>query len=943
MATYVIPAVKVFQDFQVLAAANPNPLRAHIAGGHAKLLRYADTDERDLAKLGYYDRLLEQAYDWPQRPAGGIVDFTYTKLWVKDALLKYFNDTIGAGSTITKTSGYNNRVRSATINFAANGDDYPRHSSLLDRDVQVGDVAKVRGINGDSDPVTLWTYVKDIIGDDVAATVAAATTDASNPATQSASSSVTKISGVDNCVSVTADHSAYDGLPDGSITDTYDIIITEGSVNSDYTLAKARVISGSGLDDQAEISISAKGVPTDIGTRGLTVTFDELDTVDCSQDAEDASVSADDLIAGQRWRVTVNDNFTKPVPTSGGTYDGDNDTTYIVEVSRGGLYTSDDLPQINVSTTNGIDISGPTDVEAASTAVDVGTHGVTIAFTGTGLRKGDRYYITVTSVKEGPMRTIVLGHNLDTDIPASSEVDLTLFIRKPLLQIEKNRTGAAPLVNWEQSDTEFTVKEGITAFDDTWTDSGVPQSLELYSESSKDYGGLYVEVRYWLSDLCNEVNGVSDVGNINDAISGALHPDNPLKWGVYRALLGSNGTEVKFTSVCDPDKDENWADVLELLVGRDDVYGLVPLTRRDSVLDLYEAHVNSMSSPENGLWRVAWFNLAGQSEIPVVHAGSDVVGHLTATTIDGEVALGIIEDDNQTSGTQYTILRCPGNNAQFLTLGVRAGDIVRTLYTGDGFGNYTYQEFVVDEVQSEDQLRLLTGPAAPINVAAKFEVWRNLTPTEEAAEVAQIAGARGNRRIRAVWPDQIEDAGVVMDGYHLCATLAGLRSGILPHQGMTHLEVPGYSNVDRTVVKFNKTQLDSLAVAGTWIVTQDVVDGTVFNRHAVTTAAYDDINKREEMITSNVDSISYRFKDQFAPFIGVTNVTPQTLEDIRVEAFNLIEVLKTESFRQNLGGQLIAAAITELRQHLTLKDHVVLTLNLTVPYALNNLEINLVV
>ncbi len=939
MATYVLPQVQVFQDFSVLPAANANPLRAFIAGPHAYLLRYAETTEQAKGLLGYYDPLLEEAFAWPDRPAGGVVDASYVKVWIKDALLKFFEDTIGTGSTITKVSGYNNRVRSATVGFKKNGA-YNRASQLYDRDVQVGDVAKVRGVTDDG-PVTLWTYVKDIVGDVIAADVGDAEADTTNPTSQSASSSIAKVSGADNCVTVTPDHSAYDGLPSGKITETYDILVTEGSVNGDYTLAKLRVISGSGTDDVRTVTPAAKGEDTAIGTRGLVVVFDEADTSGCSEDAEEAGVSADDLIVGQRWRVTVNDAFTPATFASGGTFDSDNSTTYIVEVTKGGLWSQE--PQISVSTTNGLDISGPTTVTGSGDAMDVGTLGVTVAFTGAGLRKGDRYYVECTGRQVGPMRTLVLGHNIDTGVAGGSEVDLTLFIRKPVLQVTKNRTGEAPLVNWETSATEITIKDGVIAYDDTWTDEGVPLPLDVYSESSKGYGKVYVEYRAWLPDLAAEVNAVSDVSALDAAISGPLHPDNPLKWGVYRALTNSNGSEVKFAAVANPASLDSWAALLESAVGRDDLYGIVPLTKWDAALDLFAAHVKAMSAPEQALWRVLWVNLAGVPEIPVVHAGSAVANHVEATTTDGEVALGVIEDDSLTSGTQYTILRCTSLNADFVANGVRAGDILRCQYVGDGFGNSTYSEYVIDEVQAEDQLRLLTGPGGPVTVAAKFEVWRNLTATEEAAEVGKQAGAWGDRRIRAVWPDRVEDAGTVFEGYHLCATLAGLVSGVLPHQGLTNLEITGYSNMNRTVQKFNRTQLDAMTLAGVWVVTQDPVAGDVYTRHAVTTADYDDLNKREEVITRNVDSISFRFKDHFKPFVGVTNVTPVTLSVLDLEARSLIQVLKTTNVTVNLGAQLIDGEIVELRQHVTLKDQVLMTVNLTVPYALNVLAVRLVV
>lgn len=940
MPTYVLPQVLVFQDFQIAPSVVANPLRAHIAGGHAYLTRYADEDEREFGRLDYYDNAVETPFLWPNRPAGGVVDYSYVKLWMKDALLQYFQDTISQGSTITKVSGYNNRVRSATVNFKTNGI-YHRHSSLLDRDVALGDTVKLRVLPTGEDPVTIWTYVKDIIGDTVGATLAAASKDSNNPDTQAESSTVTQTEGAVNCITLTPDTTNYNGIEDGYVSETYRILVLESSINGDLTTARIRVISASGEDDVATLNPEAVGVPTTIGTRGLTITFDADSSAACSASATNDEVSADDLIAGQEWEVKVAQSWTAPEPTEGGIYDNDDDTTYIVEVYNGGLWA--DSPSIKVTTTNGIDMSGPTTVTGAGVDIPVGSHGVTISFTGNGLNKGDRYYIQVTGEQEGPMRTLVLGHNIPTEVPAGSEVDVTLFIRKPLLQIPENREGFAPLVNYEMSETEITVARGIIAYDETWTDEGVPQPLDVWSESSQQYGLMYVEYRAWLPTLCHEVGTIGDVGELDDLISGSLTPDNPLKWGVFKALSNSNGTQVKYTAVCEPDDPDSWVDVLELLLGRDDVYGLVPLTRMRIALDLYAAHVDSMSSPEQGLWRVLWLNLIGVPEIPVVHAGSTVSGYVEPTTEDGEVCLCTFEDDVLTSGSQYTIMRCPAGNARFLANKVRAGDIVRTLYVGDGFGNWSWSEFVVDDVQSEDQIRLMTGPSAPMTVPVKVEIWRNLSPTEEAQEIARDAGAWNNRRIRAVWPDRIESSGTLQEGYHLCAALAGLASGILPHQGMTHLEVAGFSDVPRTTRKFNRPQLDIMAVAGVWIVTQDQWDGEIYNRHAVTTGDYEDINQREEMLTRNVDSISYRFKDHFAPFIGVTNVTPSMIAFLRDQVLLLVRVLQTERFTAQLGGQLIAGEIVRLEPHLLLRDRVVLILNCTVPYALNNFEIHLVI
>jgi hypothetical protein len=149
--------------------------------------------------------------------------------------------------------------------------------------------------------------------------------------------------------------------------------------------------------------------------------------------------------------------------------------------------------------------------------------------------------------------------------------------------------------------------------------------------------------------------------------------------------------------------------------------------------------------------------------------------------------------------------------------------------------------------------------------------------------------------------------------------------------------------VPRTTELFNRSQLDTIAVNGGWIVTQDPKSGEIYCRHAVTTGDYEDINEREEMITRNVDSISYYFYDVFAPYIGISNVTPSMLTIIEAETNAAIQFLRTANFTPRLGGQLIEATITDLRISPVFKDRILLSLDAEVPYALNNLEVHLLI
>lgn len=955
MPTYVLPAVQVFQDLQTVPTSTANPLRAHIAGGHAYLVRYAEeTDERENGSLGTYDDAYDTDYRWadlPNHPAGALVDASYVKLWMKNALLEYFDNQVGDPDyTFLKSTGYRNRIYSTDFNLADNGN-YDRNAVLL-RDVQVNDVVRVNG-TATSGEFTLWTYVQDLIGEtDAASFPATGTADSGNVTTHGASQSY-QLTTTDliNNVDLTVG-TAWDGLAAGRNTDVYTIRVTRGSEFSDATTARLSVRTASGEDEVAEVTPAAFGQPTTIGELGLKVTFHLDNTQADSESAENEGIPAVDFVEGQSWDVTVTQAWTATTAAVTGTYEYTDDTTYLVEVIRGGYFAGAVPPQIRVTTNNGIDLSGPTTVTAAGLAVNLGTRGLLVSFgASTGLAKGDRWTVVVLGQSEGAMRTMVLGHNLPTDLNAEVEVGITLYIPKALLQIGQNRvylegTGSDPVTNWDVTDEMLTVKSGIIAYDESWASGGVQQHLHVKSDAEAEYGQLYVEYRAWRSDLAYELGTISDVSTINDAIVGALDPDNPLKWGVFKALENSNGVDVKFTAVANPASAESWADMMEQLIGRDDVYGLVPLTRDRDVLDLYAAHVDAMSTPEQGLWRVCWFSLDGMAEIPVVHNGSTVSGHLTSVTGNTEAlctfAKAATAEESESGQDTAYIVECPAGNSDFITNSVRSGDILRTHYADDGFGNITYDSYIVDHVVSEHELHLVAGPTAAESTPIKIEVWRNLTKTEEAEQIALNAGSWDNRRIRAVWPDSIESGGTEQEGYFLCAALAGEASGILPHQGMTNLEVLGFDRVPRTT-RFNRPQLDTMAGAGVWIVTQNPITGQVYTRHALTTGAYGDLNQSEEMLTRNVDSISFRFKDYFRPYIGVSNVTPSMRDLLEFEVRQLVDVLKTERFTRELGGQLIDATVVRLSVDIVNKDRYVLILNCTVPYALNVFEVHLVI
>jgi hypothetical protein len=935
--TYVLPQVQVFQEFELAPAALVQPLLACNVGPNFDLHRYDDPDEKALIKVtDSYDPDSEECFAWPGRQDAAVVDESYTRVFIDDALLQYFFDPSGDASEIRAVAGSRNKIRfESHVLATANGVD--RSAAFNGRDVTPGDTVDLLA-SACGSPVSLRTSVLALEADIVAAVVKAATADEDNQPSLVASVGEAQTGGPDNQVEISlVDGTTYDGLDDGQPAETYDVEVVGGSSDEDATSAILKVTSLSGTDDEAAVTPVAFGSPTPIGSRGLEVTWVNTGS---SPSSLEPGVDVNDFQIGQKWRVTVQQDYTAPVPTSGGVYNGAKDTTYIATVTKGGAFV--DEPQITVSTTTGIDFSGPTVVPGSAVAVPIGSQGATLALTAPeGLNEGDRFLVPVTSASQGAIKTIVLANPLPDELrglctpadsssspaPEGADLTTTLYIRKDI-EVPENRVGAAPLVNWEQRDTEVCLQPGICAFDASW--NGGNTALKV-----KD-GEVFVHHRDFLNAHCHSVGTIADVSDIPNQL-GTIDPDNPLAFAQFKTMSNAAGVDTKFIAVC-PDSPldlEDWLEALEFLKGRSDTYSLVPLTQDKEVLDAFQAHIEDQSTAENGRWRIGWFNLAAEEEIGVVTESQ-------ATLADeGDPILATITDDPDTSGTQNTLV--VATDEKFIQSGVRGGDILRANFTTDGFGNTTFDEFVIDAVLNEEELRLVSGPAAAVNVASKVEVYRNLNRTELAEDLARKPGLFFSRRINLVWPDTVGNAGETFPGYFMCAALAGLRSSVLPHQGLTNVEIFGFDDVTRSTEFLSQSQLNTMADSGYWIVTQDEKTGLIHTRHQLTTGDQADINQKEQSITTNLDSISFAVLERLAPLIGKGNVTNTMISILKGEFISVAEFFVNTILLSRLGPQIEAYEILEFGRHPTLKDRIVIRARLFLPAPLNVAEVHLVV
>lgn len=1021
MASEALDQASVFDEFnRFVTASLVAPLRPHITGPQAALLRYGVAAEKPTGLLGSYTGS-DTTYNFPAKPAGSLLDSSYTKLWIDNAKLRYYSDAISAGDTIAPVSNYPSRVRAAATRFKSNTA-AARSASFLDRDVTIGDLVRVT--DGSTE---LWSKVIGFVPEVIASSIGSATADSGNVSTQSLSSSISQTSGTVNDITATRNVAAYSGLKNGAVNETYTItVIQAAGTPGDATTARLSVTSSSGKDNQSSITPAAYGKPTPIGTGGALVTF---------------SRTSSDFVLGQVWTLTIAQAFTAITGTSGGTYTGTKNLRYIVTVLQGGVagatnplanpttqatvdvtgggssggtlpagtyyvaYTfrsaegettlgtsesnqitvsSGNIPRVtlpslptgavamNVYLTNtngasgtarlfarsitgttfdldattwdggtfgtaatapgtntaatpaptisavdttGVDASGPTAV-GGSLAVAVGSFGVTLTFSGAKLRAGDKYTILATAATDGAIQTLVLADNLPSGLQSATDLTLSLYIPDSK-RIPSAKPESPGNYNWTQTATTLTVKGGMTAYDPTWTNGGVQQALPV------EAGTLYVEYRAWLSGYAGKVTTITDSTTLVSVL-GPNHPDNPLAYAVGKALANVNGQGVRFTAVANPDDTTAWTEVLTILDRYEDVYALVPLTRNQTIIDAWKTHVTAQSTADVSHNRVVLSSLLAEPTYAVVNA---------ATTADLQTALGTLADNPAVSGTQYTLLTCTGGNADFLTKGVRAGDTLRFLYGLNSAGESIWTEFLVASVVNEDQLVIETGHSAAVPTPQRFEIWRTRTRSEIVSNLTSKIAAGANSRWLPVWPDKMLDGSLTVEGYFLCAAIAGLTGGIPPHQSLKPLSVSGFSGI---ATEFNNGQLLALETAGC-ITVDKTLGGTIYIRMA-RTSDQTSLTTGEEYAIRSLDFVVLNLANKIRSLYGTTNVVQDENQGaaflVKGQLQVQLDVLRSGTIIERLGGAIVSGTVDLVRPNQALPDHLNVQVTVTRPFAL---------
>jgi hypothetical protein len=618
-------------------------------------------------------------------------------------------------------------------------------------------------------------------------------------------------------------------------------------------------------------------------------------------------------------------------------------------------------PLVRISDSAGVD-NGTTAVVTSATEISLGEYELKITFpanantqagfnTGGGLLAGDVFHISASAASDGPIRTLVLSDDLPATVTAAVtsagvsntdpiEVAVSLFLNATGIEVDRRDFDSPPDYVWEADADTIAVTGNLKVTDPSFTDGdGDPIRIPV------ERADMYVEYRALLPTYSTALGAITSTVDV-PATLGTIDPANPLALGVYNALLNSGGRAVYFMATPTDDL-EGYLSVLDRASLSEDVYGLAPVTRDRAIIDAVQGHINSMSTETDKRWRIGFVGTALDTVAPV-YTGSthpDVQAFYCTISLDQAVPArgNVILDFVNADGTASTDTAAVAD--------VKAGDTVRTGFSTDAWGEQSYSSYTVAAVLSNTRVRLRSGTASPVAVPARVEVLHPLSTQELAESVASTSASFASRRMYHVFPDTLTGSnGIRQTSEFAAAAVAGLCSSVPPQQGLTNIELVGFSDLPRVYSTFSSVQLNRMAEYGTLILMQDTPGGKVYVRHQLSTkASSGDLNQTELSVTKNVDSISYYFAGRFAPYIGRYNVTPDLIRTIDAQLQDGINFLGSYTAVGLLGPQLLLDApdggpgtsIRTVAQHPVLRDRIVAAINLLIPYPLNVIELHL--
>jgi len=485
-----------------------------------------------------------------------------------------------------------------------------------------------------------------------------------------------------------------------------------------------------------------------------------------------------------------------------------------------------------------------------------------------------------------------------------------------------------------QTDYELRLIPGIEVRDEDFPN----QLLEVVSAD------VYLEHRFWnLGGNISASHGIiHNLFELENTFTGPLHPDNPLKYAIYKALQNSGATPVIYAAVKNPYDIYAWQDAFNRLSKNRNAYEIVPLTDDYTVKRACVNWVLSESSDDINRRKECWVYQPLDGYVPIMNY-----------TQDNRIVADVVDNPHTTltdKDTKYVIAK----KGDFLAAGVRPKDEFRLfLPNKNQDGTFDYVTVPISRVINsqtlllEKDLKNTDGktdrkPWSQTTTAeisnARFEIWRPIS--SGFGENVERLNVWNNRRVISVHPFDLEADGYRIPGYYGAVIAAARTAALPPNRASTLQRLWGIDSIGIRFDEYPESDLNALASVGTTLFTKDE-DNTILIRHTLTTGDFETINEREEMSTRNFDNISNYYTATLMGLRGNIHATKEGLTAVYDALLKTSEQLVRRYASNGISGQLVDYVIVDIYIDPIFTDVINVHMNLELPHMANRIELYL--
>lgn len=443
----------------------------------------------------------------------------------------------------------------------------------------------------------------------------------------------------------------------------------------------------------------------------------------------------------------------------------------------------------------------------------------------------------------------------------------------------------------------------------------------------------------------------NDLTDVQTLIS-PVNSENPLGLAAYFMTLNAPNTQITALGVDEVSAaspygtPEAYTRACELLESSE-VYALAPLTFDPTVAQIFLSHVTAMAKPESKGERVVLFTMERPTnkQDSLIASGTQgnsygSLGTQLDTRLSGLttflVSAGI--DPSGTLAVSDGVFLVLATSSKRYSVQSISGSVI-TIRTSFNAGENDDDFYATTDLNDSPQPSILVDVDFGVFVRGESLTRTDGLPDKTGmAETMNIrAQSYGYRRFWLFTTDTcsalVNGSEQLLPGFYLSAARAAQISSNSPSQSFTNFPVSGFKTVGGSNDYFKNTDLDLIAGGGNWIEIQEVPNGPITSRMALTSDV-SSIESQTDSITKAIDYAAKFIRGGLRNYIGRFNITKGLIDTLNHVIEGMIQFLVDQKIIA--GGNL-----NNLIQSKAQPDTVLVDMTLDPFYSMNYVRVTL--